>query len=222
MIYLAILGVLVLWNAFPFVVLYRLPLSDKPRLGITAEVRKACARSLIKAAPKAMFRLIMGFPLVTIPLLGVVLLFVPRKANKLPWLFQWWDNDVSINGDDPAYWAEDYAGVTYYANAHPRSYRARFVWLALRNRASRLSQILGHRWADKKAPTRVWGFPPSGKSQPGWNINEREGVFQLCYGKRVGRFVWELNWGHKVWHKPDGRDVANVVNISFSPGRWVG
>ena len=91
----------------------------------------------------------------------IALIFTKWEDDKLPWLFRWWDNDASINGDvrtnDPndgmSGWAlkpvpsddtEEARGMCYWApGSHPRSFKARYVWLGLRNRASMLSMMLG-------------------------------------------------------------------------------
>ena len=95
-----------------------------------------------------------------------VLPWVKREANALPKLFGKWDNNISLNGDsggvlvdgkwidyhDVQDWEavqgnlmvtyDDprYEGDAYYAKGHhPRSFWARYVWVGLRNRASKLA-----------------------------------------------------------------------------------
>lgn len=207
------------WYVWPFVLLWRLPLADKPRQGLTREVRRAAALSMLKAIPKSIPVGICSFPPVAILAVAVALIpwITPRSADKLPWLFTFWDNDVSINGDKPEYWDPAYAGVTYYADAHPRSYWARFVWLGVRNRASRLSQMLGHRWTDKDAPSATWGYAGVDANEPGWAVHEKEGQYQLVYIRMFGpHWRYHLTWGHKIWAKIDRRPVANVIASSAS------
>ena len=99
-----------------------------------------------------------------------VLPWVKREANALPKLFGKWDNNISLNGDsggvlvdgkwidyhDVQDWEavqgnlmvtyDDprYEGDAYYAKGHhPRSFWARYVWVGLRNRATKLALDLG-------------------------------------------------------------------------------
>lgn len=199
---------LVLWLAVPST---KFPNSEK----------RAATLSLLRAAPNGMLGEFAG--LVAPLIVPVALVLTKWEDDKLPWLFQWWDNDVSINGDDPKYWPLDYAGDTYYcAGHHPRSRWARFVWLGLRNRASRLSQMLGKRWIDPLAKSKVYGIAGLVEDTEGWNINVKEGAYQLIYIKKLGPLAYELGWGHKIWARVDGRPVANVICNSFSLKAWKG
>jgi hypothetical protein len=103
----------------------------------------------------------------------VALAFTRWDAERLPRPFVWWDNDASINGDvrqgglwdlQPVPLERDNAdavAMCYWAKGHhPRSFYARWVWLGLRNRASRLSQLLG---TDVTGPATTW-------SGDGWTV----------------------------------------------------
>jgi hypothetical protein len=148
----------------------------------------------------------------------IALLFTKWDAEKLPKLFHWWDNDVSINGDvrQPGSWALQTVSLNpdslqaiescYWApDHHPRSFYARWVWLGLRNRASRLAQLLG---------TDVEGFSLRWAGE-GWTVNRVGNRWRYFELLPVGRFVVRLHYGYKVPRIP-GWDRAPVVAIGFS------
>jgi hypothetical protein len=62
--------------------------------------------------------------LLGIPLLALVLLFVPHETTSLPRLFQWWDNYDGVIDGTGDYLAEHQNGSIWWR---------RFNWLALRN-----------------------------------------------------------------------------------------
>lgn len=160
----------------------------------------------------------------------VALLFTPRHAEHLPRLFIWWDNDASINGDGWAvlrdgkwvhvfgdelpgerpvpYIDPEYTGDCYYAKGHhPRSFFARWVWLGLRNRASRLSQMLGFKHAPD-APVQMWAGDD-------WEVTEVAGVYRYRDAIHFGSIHIKLHYGYKVPQYAD-RATANLVAIGFS------
>lgn len=209
-----------LWHLAPllFVLSRRLPL----------QLRCQAVVSLFKGG---MVSLLVLIPDLLAPLVvPVALLFTKREDNQLPWLFRWWDNDKSINGDWPEYQDPNYQGTTYYANYPPRSFMARYIWLGLRNRASYLALILGHQWTAEEAaqPHQVWGTrSEEGKSTEGWALLCKAGVYQLYRVSYLGQFlghVWCLrtNYGHKIGFAEDGSDRAMVVGLSASILGWQG
>ena len=135
--------------------------------------------------------------------LFIPLLRLPREADDLPDNLAHWRNDVSINGDgwgwqdaggkwhqcsveptppgitavpytDPAY-----GGDAYYAPGHhPRSFWARFVWLALRNVASKALQDAGP--LIETRPILLAGSPMASAYTPGfalfWNGDRGDGA----------------------------------------------
>jgi len=119
----------------------------------------------------------------------IPLLKLPREADDLPDGLAYWRNDVSINGDgwgwfDPptGKWHNDcnaeppsndvtplsysdpaYGGDAYYAPGHhPRSWYARWIWLAFRNVASRRMQDAGPLITQR--PVLLAGGPLDGPS----------------------------------------------------------
>ena len=148
----------------------------------------------------------------------LALLFTRRDANALPLLFRWWDNDISINGD------QSEGDETYYALGHERrSVWARYVWLGLRNRGSWLAQRLGHRWSEWEIDDRqTWGDRQTSRKHEGWQINRAGSVWQVYAVKRIGRFCLRINCGYKVWPEWDRKPVAAVVFIPASILTWQG
>ena len=160
----------------------------------------------------------------------IALLFTKRESEHLPRLFLWWDNDASINGDGWAVWRDgqwvhvfgderpgerpvpyadpEYTGDAYYCKGHhPRSFYARWVWLGLRNRASKLSQILGFvHFPD--APVRV----SVGET---WDLTEVAGAYRYRESIPLGPMQIKLHYGYKVPQYAD-RATANLVAIGFS------
>lgn len=217
---LALLAALVLvlaWNVAPLVMIWRLP--DVPR-----EHKVRACYSMLDAAAKGLKVLL---PDLLAPIVvAIALLQTKREDDHLPaWAWRW-DNDVSINGDRPEYWRADYDGTTYYADAHPRSFKARWIWLGLRNRASALSLKLGHTYTEAdKADREHWGDHATGRDHEGWTLNRAGKVYQLYVVKRLKRFPTlcrRTNYGHKIWTNGDDRPVAMVVNITVSLVRWQG
>lgn len=205
---------IIAWNTIPVAIVWSLPIPDWHKIG-------ASESFLMVAFPKGLFRLL---PDLLAPLVvPIALLFTRREDNHLPWLFTWWDNDVSINGDREEYHDPNYVGTTYYANAHPRSFKARFVWLGLRNRASRLAQMLGHTYPEN-VDREVWGDSRTNRDHEGWAVFRAGDVYQLYIVKKLTeRLCLRINYGHKIWGlEGDGRSTASVVNISFSILRWRG
>lgn len=212
MIYLFVIAALVLaWNLAPHPVIWTRP-------GVPAQAKMRASLDMLVAWVRGMLVLI---PDLLAPLVMLLVLpFVAREANHLPRLFTWWDNDVSINGDQ----AE--GEETYYARGHDRrSFWARYVWLGWRNRASRMSQMLGHRWQFAEySDWQSWGDPDTGRNHEGWSLNRRGPRWQIYLIRRLPfGLCFRMNYGFKVWAgEGDKRPLANVVNISFSALRWTG
>lgn len=162
----------------------------------------------------------------------VALVFTRWDAEHLPWLFRWWDNDASINGDrrtdDPGDglggWAlkpvpldpgsADAISMAYYAPGHhPRSFYARWVWLGLRNRASRLSQMLGFAHATDTPVGRWTGGDMAAKR--GWEVTSVGDKWRYFETYRVGPIFFRFHYGYKVPTIP-GSSSAPVVAIGFS------
>lgn len=210
---LVLLAILVVWHLVPhlFVLTRRaMPLAQ----------RLQCCASMFTGG---MTSLLVLLPDLTAPLVvPLALLFTKPADNQLPWLFRWWDNDVSINGDWPQYWDPAYTGTTYYANYPPRSFMARYIWLGLRNRASWLAQRLGYLWNPNAPMThQSWGDPATDRNHAGWVINECQGVYQLYRVQYLGTLFGQplcvrTNYGHKVGTGGDDRARAMVVGICVS------
>jgi hypothetical protein len=211
----ATLAAVAAWNLAPCLMLAALPgVPWRHKLRGAASLLGAAARGLLVLLPDLLAPVVVPF----------ALLATPRNADHLPRWAWWWDNDVSINGDRPEYWAADYTGTTYYARAHPRSIWARWVWLGLRNRASALSLALGHRYTEAdKTDREHWGDMATGRDHAGWTLNRVGRCYQLYRVRRIGQALClRVNVGYKLWAFGDGRAVAMVVNITASVIRWTG
>lgn len=154
----------------------------------------------------------------------IALVFTRWDAEHLPWLFRWWDNDASINGDrrtdDPndglGGWAlkpvplardsADAISMAYYAPGHhPRSFYARYVWIGLRNRASALSQVLG---TDADGPATQW----AGEN---WTLDKVGTAYRYYEMLPLGPVAIRMHCGFKVPRIP-GESKAPAVSIGFS------
>jgi hypothetical protein len=123
----------------------------------------------------------------------VPLLRLPGSADDLPDSLAYWRNNVGINGDgwgwqdaggqwhqcrdEPAptgitavsYSDPEYGGNAYYAPGHsPRSWYARWIWLAWRNVATKRAQDAGPLIETK--PTLLAGNLLTDSSTPGFSL----------------------------------------------------
>jgi hypothetical protein len=208
MLYL-ILSILVLWYTIPHLMLYVFPI---PRAA-----RAKAHICWLKVTAIELFKLPIGLlaPIVV----PVALLFTKWEDNNLPKLFWWWDNDVSINGDEidrngGNAWALDYKENAYYAKAPPRSFWARYVWLGWRNRASALSERLGYRYEKYEFVAReIIGSPDVSRTNPGWKFVYSGPICQLMVVIPLGsKLCYRFNWGYKFFDKPR----TPPVGITFS------
>lgn len=178
----------------------------------------------------------------------LVLPFVKREANSLPRAFAKWDNNISLNGDsggvlvngkwidyhDVKDWEavrdclqvtyDDprYEGDAYYARGyHPRSFWARYVWVGLRNRATKLALDLGRK---VEAPINVIsGSLDISTSNPGHFLLQSGETYHYKSIEHVslfGRtFARIRSYGYKleiVKKSPQEGDTAAVVAIGWS------
>ncbi len=209
-----ILLLFVVWHLVPVVLVMRM--SDVPLLSRIA----AALHFLVSTMPRSTLYFL---PNILAPLVvPIALTYTRREDNNLPGLFKWWDNDVSINGDKPEYWDPSYQGTTYYANAHPRSFWARYVWLGFRNRASHLSMMLGEQMHSDDV-RQFWGDPQTDRDHEGQVLYKVRGIYQLYICKRLGKkWCFRLNYGNKVWGSEDKEKTAMVVAITASVLSWTG
>lgn len=219
------------WFILPSIIVLALP-------GVPWSHRAKAARGFVPVAVRGL--LVLPVALLAPLVVPVALLFTRWSDDQLPRIFRWWDNDVSINGDAGLTWSTDPAtgygkpdrvpeedtadvrALCYWAMGHhPRSFYARFVWLALRNRASYLAAQLGAA-ADLSAPVQSWGNTDVGRSIEGWGLMENAGAYQLIAARKLGPLCLRTNYGHKVNHHYMGRPRMPVVNVTFSLLRWKG
>lgn len=208
-------GLVLAWNIVPLLVLARLP--------VPWQVKLQAARSLLSAAGRGLGALL---PDLLAPLVvPIALLGLSRDAERLPSWARWWDNDVSINGDQlegaPVYYLPEFLRCF----GDRRSFLARWWWLGLRNRASALSLALGHAYGPGEyQDAQHWGDPAVGRDHEGWTLNRRGPAWQLYVVHRLSDgLCFRLNYGFKVWaNEGDKRPTAMVVNIAASVLRWRG
>lgn len=200
-----------------FVVVAHLPIIPLIRLAqIDVPDKLRIARCFLGAWIKG--TLMIPVDLLSPVIVPIALLFTKWEAEKLPKLFHWWDNDASINGDTRQLhsWdlqpvplerdSPDAVAMCYWAKGHhPRSFYARWVWLGLRNRASRLAQLLG---------TDVTGEALTRRGET-WRLDRVGDKWRYFELLPVGPVLIRLHYGYKVPRIP-GWDLAPVVAIGFS------
>lgn len=109
----------------------------------------------------------------------VVLLLVPKEADRLPSWLRWYDDHkYGINGDE--YWQGP-----EHANGHEREYLWRLKWLTRNKMTTFAHEVLGVK-VDKNAVVKHWGDirtanRPIGHS--GWQYIElhQNGKMYPCY-----------------------------------------
>lgn len=157
------------------------------------------------------------------------LLFTRRADNRLPRLFWRWDNNKSINGDghyvrrggklvhvrylgwktepgeqliypdDPGL---DKTARAYWAKAfHPRDFIARWVWLGLRNRASKYIWDTGVVAAGAKVI--AGDSAVLNDDSHGWVLLQAGSHYQYYALKRKGRFTLRQSYGVKLSYVRD-------------------
>ena len=234
---IAILVALYAWMTSPTKVLAEIEALD---LDTTTKASlESCCGSAKAADNKVRF-----YDLTAPSVMLLVLPFVKRSADRLPKLFRKWDNNVSLNGDgcgwqdpetgewfdirvkpapagvplvshsDPAY-----GGDCYYARGHhPRSFRARYAWVGLRNRASMLSVNLGRDVTAR--PVVVSGDPTIHRHGPYGHFVLRHGdTFHYKSIRAFGPFGLTRSYGYKLeipFKSAEGTGRAAAVAIGRS------
>jgi len=221
-------GLVVAWNAAPILIVWCLPVPTRHKLSAT--------RCFIEAAIKGVIDII---PNLTAPVVvPIALLFCKWESEKLPSLFWWWDNNVSMNGDN-ADWKMGEDGISrpapypledtpevraknyWLKGHHPRSFLSRYVWLALRNRGSKLSEALGVSLAPRDHDRELWGTDPIGQGIQGWALYRAGDAYQLHWIKKFGPLELRASTGYKVWARNQwGVARASVTNITISARGW--
>jgi len=155
---------------------------------------------------------------------------LPWDAEELPQRYAKWDNDISINGD-PWPWAQKPDGSWYRhapledtpevraqcywaEGSHPRSKWARYVWLGLRNRASKLAFDLG---AKAQGEIQTFGDTATGRAHPGVCVYRMGDHWQIMSVEKKGPVIVRRNVGWKINNVRDNQHtVANVTWITWS------
>ena len=219
------MSLILVWNAVPHLFLWSLK-------GVEVEHKRRASKSFLIASLKGL--VVLPFGMLAPIVMLFVLPFVKKEADRLPKLFWFWDNNISINGDGWAkqspdgtwvpYGHESYTGDAYYAKGHhPRSFWARYVWLGWRNRASKLAEKLGIVVTPElNADRQKWGTEGvNRKAGPtavrGWSLFRMGSHYQLYAVYDLAfTLCFRFNWGFKVWGADNGEPQAMVVNIAGS------
>ena len=218
------LSLILVWNAVPHLFLWSLK-------GVEVEHIRRASNSFLIASLKGL--VVLPFGMLAPIVMLFVLPFVKKEADRLPKLFWFWDNNISINGDGWAkspdgtwvpYGHESYTGDAYYAKGHhPRSFWARYVWLGWRNRASKLAEKLGIVVTPElNADRQKWGTEGVNRmagptAVRGWSLFRMGSHYQLYAVYDLAfTLCFRFNWGFKVWGADNGEPQAMVVNITNS------
>ncbi len=200
MVNLLVTGLLI-WYIIPHIVLHFYPVPNKDK--VHGQWLKLSLTSLMILIPAFLAPLVVP----------IALLFTKWEDDKLPAFFWMWDNDVSLNGDERLDWDISNTKNAYYASAPPRSFYARWVWLGLRNRCSKLIETFGHRYAPGEFESRIMlGDKNTGRDHEGYKFVYTPNISQLMIIKRIGKLCIRFNWGWKFFDKP----VTPFATISFS------
>lgn len=234
------------WIVTPMLAVALLP-------GVPAEHKRAAVLCLAGAALRSL--VVLPFSLSAPLVVWLPLLFTPAEADRLAFWDGIYGSDDDLNGD--AWYVEipptgptdgwtqwvlaregepgaikmsdpKFTGYAYYADGHsPRSLWARYVWIGLRNRASRLAVRLGHIFtAEEQADRQSWGDIATGRSHEGWVLNRAGALYQLYACRKLGALCLRTNVGLKVGEKvpPEGTQNADamVVYITASLLSWEG
>lgn len=146
----------------------------------------------------------------------IALLFTKWEDEKLPKLFKWWDNEISINGDKSD-WALDENGkqyrlplpledtprvreFCYYAKGHHgRSFYARWIWLGWRNRASKYAFDRGpEATPELLADVEYWGDPLTNNGHEGVLVRRMGPHFEVYAAQRKGSKCYRTRYGCKI------------------------
>lgn len=195
--------------------------------GVPEDLHDEALKSLAMGRNRAIPVAIVGlFAPIVMFLALYVFRVVSPKDNALPKWLSWYDNNVSINGDgwgtryadgsfanfyDEAaiatagavamsYSDPNYGGDAYYAkDSHPRSQTARFIWLGIRNRASKMAMDRGA-VIDSNDKRDIWGEPNPGRSKPGVFAMRQSGYWQVKGASTVffGLLSMNFNYGFKI------------------------
>ena len=209
-----LLSLIVIWNLAPLLMIACLP-------GVPWNHKFKAMLTCLNASWRGLIAL--PFSLLAPIVVPIALIFTKREADKLPRLFTFWDNDISINGDWPQYWPLDYHGSTYYSKYEPRSFLARFNWLVYRNRASKLGLMLGKTFTVDDSREH-WGDLNTDRNHEGWTLRRCGTTYQFYAVKRIfSKLVIRINFGFKLGNIDIPHAAKSmVICIAFSILSWTG
>ena len=175
--------------------------------------------------------------------------FLKREAERLPKAFRKWDNNVSLNGDgngwqdpDTGEWFDtrtkkapegvrlyshqdlDYYGPVYYGwkvfqHLGPRHWINRYVWVGLRNRASKLSLDLGCK-VEGEIKLISGDFTIGRRKHDGYFLLRNGDNFHYKSFKTAGPIVIIRSYGYKLEiaknnFKESNQSAAVAIGFSF-------
>lgn len=137
-----------------------------------------------------------------LPILAVVLLFIPRGSETLPKAFRWWDNgEMYYKANDepdglmgPDYYREARGTLDKESISYWTIYKERFIWLALRNPADYFKYTLGFTVKDK-----LTVLEDNGNVAVGDHEGDPSGTYKLVVKNGDHKEYWE--W-YTVWQYP--------------------
>lgn len=214
--------IFIAWTLAPILILWSKDIPAKHKRKATVCFLNSTWRGAIVLIPDLLAPIIVP----------IALLFTSWDAEKLPWLFTIWDNDLGPNGDPRRYDGTSFKFVPlekdneevkrgcYWAEGHhPRSFWARFVWMGLRNRASKGAVMMGVKYQD--VPSIEYGHAKVDRyTNPGWRLTERGGNYQLEAIYKFGPLAYRMNYGFKVYQKRFGKIMPITISLSFKS--WKG
>lgn len=173
--------------------------------------------------------------IIGIPILAVLLLFIPRGKESLPKAFRWWDNgETYFKPEDepdgllgPIYWRSKRGLLDQDKLSFGKLWWERFNWLALRNPADYFGYKIGlavnkklilaksagnsnvgdHKWS---ARGRYWQVVINGDGKKYWEYYRVSKYPLIEYALRI-RWGWKISRYAK--HR-DGRVIPFVFSIT--------
>lgn len=218
-------------------VLSELDISDEQRAGAMSSFNAASQIDQVWRSVWNHWRA----PFVLLPLC----ICLPRSADALPDECAEWDNNVSINGDSAGWlrgteWVQvrdepppegveligysdpRYEGDAYYARGHhPRSWYARWIWLAWRNVRSGEAERTGITPVQRPARIAGTAHEPT-TSAEGVELWSDGANYSLLATRRLGPLCLRTNIGPKLGQAAEREELGTVAvsGIWVSFKRW--
>lgn len=195
------------------------------------ELHKAAARASFARAAE-LDKQVQSYKLRAPFVLVRVLRKLPREAEVLPENYWQYDNEISINGDQhpEAYdasvgrfvkipapladTAENRAACYYAPGCDPRGAEARYVWLADRNRASKLAFNLGPE--TDRVDVEHWGDAATGKGHPGVVVRRMGDHYEIYGLQKLGPLCVRTRYGFKIANAVSAKGKQEAAEVLIS------